>query len=266
MNIKRAVLAFVVLAILYGIAAQVGGPYLPRRVWWIAHHVDNVELLPTYASLADETAFLVQSGILPRGVVVSTGRVLTGLLVGVIVGAAAGLAMAQMTHVDDILSPWVTLVRYTPALALLPLYVLWFGLGETSRVLLVATAVSPVMLLGVYQGVRAIPHVYLDAATLLGAPGSMILRRVILPGALPHILTSFRIALALAWVTIVAAELVAPTIPSLGYLLAVAAAFPRVPTIIVGIATIGGLVLLWDAVTLGFYRAATQWMPRRVED
>ncbi len=266
MNLKRAVLAFAALAILYGVAAQVVGPYLPRRVWWIAHHVDNVELLPTYASLADETVFLVQSGILPRGVVVSTGRVLTGLLVGVVVGVAAGLSMARMTHLDDILSPWVALVRYTPALALLPLYVLWFGLGETSRVLLVATAVGPVMLLGAYQGVRTIPRVHLDAATLLGAPGSMILRRVILPGALPHILASFRIALGLAWVTLVAAELVAPTIPSLGYLLAVAAAFPRVPTIIVGIATIGALVLLSDAITLSFYRAATQWMPRRVED
>ena len=266
MNFKRAVLAFAVLAILYGVAAQVGSPYLPRRVWWIAHHVDDVELLPTYASLADETVFLVRSGILPQGVVVSTGRVLAGLLVGVVIGVAAGLAMASRSHVDDILSPWVALVRYTPALALLPLYVLWFGLGEPSKVLLVATAVGPVMLLGAYQGVRAIPRVHLDAATLLGAPGSMILRRVVLPGALPHILSSFRIALALAWVTIVAAELVAPTIPSLGYLLAVAAAFPRVPTIIVGIATIGGLVLLSDAITLAFYRAATQWMPRRVED
>ncbi len=266
MNIKRAVLTFVVLAVLYGVTAQVGRAYLPQRVWWIAHHIDNVELLPTYASLADETVFLVQSGILPQGVIVSTGRVLTGLLVGVIIGVAAGLAMAGIRHVDEILNPWITLVRFTPALALLPLYVLWFGLGETSRVLLVATAVGPVMVLGAYQGVRAIPHVYLDAATLLGAPSRTILRRVILPAALPHILTSFRIAVGLAWVTLVAAELVAPTIPSLGYLLAVAAAFPRVPTIIVGISTIGGLVLLSDALTLGFYRAATQWMPRRVED
>jgi ABC-type nitrate/sulfonate/bicarbonate transport system permease component len=266
MNLKRAALAFAVLAILYGVAAQIGAQYLPHRVWWIAHHVDDVELLPTYGSLADETAFLIRSGVLPRGVVVSTGRVLAGLLLGVVIGVAAGLSMAWARHVDDVLSPWVTLVRYTPALALLPLYVLWFGLGETSKVLLVATAVSPVMLLGAYQGVRAIPHVYLDAATLLGASGGVILRRVVLPGALPTIVASFRIALGLAWVTIVAAELVAPTIPSLGYLLAVAAAFPRVPTIVVGIATIGGLVLLSDAVTLSVYRVATQWMPRRVED
>jgi ABC-type nitrate/sulfonate/bicarbonate transport system permease component len=228
--------------------------------------VDDVELLPTYGSLADEAAFLIQSGVLPRGVVVSTGRVLAGLLVGVVIGMVAGLSMAKARHIDDVLSPWVTLVRYTPALALLPLYVLWFGLGETSKVLLVATAVSPVMLLGAYQGVRAIPRVYLDAATLLGASAGMVLRRVVLPGALPTIVASFRIALGLAWVTIVAAELVAPTIPSLGYLLAVAAAFPRVPTIVVGIVTIGGLVLLSDAVTLGFYRVATEWMPRRVED
>lgn len=266
MNVKRAVLAFAVLAIVYGLTAQIGGQYLPRRVWWIAHHVDDVELLPTYASLVEETSFLIRSGVLPQGVVVSTGRVMTGLLIGVVIGMAGGLAMAWRSRVDDVLSPWVALARYTPALAVLPLYVLWFGTGEISKMLLVATAVSPVMLLGVYQAARSIPRVYLDTATLLGASGGMILRRVVLPGALPAMVASFRIAVGLAWATIVAAELVSPTIPSLGYLLAVAAAFPRVPTIVVGIATIGGLVLLSDAATLGIYRASSRWMPRRIED
>lgn len=265
MNLRRAVLALAVLAAMYGVAAQFANPYLPRRIWWTVHYIEDVELLPTYASLVEETAFLVRSGTLPRSVVVSTGRVLTGLLLGVIAGAPLGLAMARASQVESVLSPWVTLVRFTPALGLLPLYVLWFGFGEASKVLLIATAVSPVMLVGAYQGARGIPRVYLEAATLLGAPGGMILRRVVVPGALPHIFASFRVALGLAWVTIVVAELIDPKMPSLGYLLTLAAAFPRVPTIVVGIGTIGGLVLVSDAVAIGLYHSATQWMKRRVE-
>lgn len=266
MRLRRALVTFAVLAALYGLAAQIGGRYLPRRIWWTVHYIDDVELLPTYRSLLDETLFLVRSGTLPRAVMVSTTRVLAGLLLGSIVGVPVGAAMAGASRVDAVLTPWVTLFRYTPALGLLPLYVLWFGVGEVSKVLLIATAVGGVMVVGTYQAVRLIPRIHLEAAALLGAPGGMIMRRVAMPAMLPHIVASLRIAVGLAWVTVVAAELINPTMPSLGYLLTLAAAFPRVPTIIVGIGTIGGLVLLSDAVAIGLYDASTRWMKRRGDD
>ena len=90
--------------------------------------------------------------------------------------------------------------RFTPALALLPLYVIWFGYGESSKVLLIATNVAVITMLGAHQGVRGVPRVYLDAASALGADRWLQFRKVILPAALPKILTSIRVATGLAWV------------------------------------------------------------------
>ena len=87
-------------------------------------------------------------------------------------------------------------------------------------------------------------------------------RKIVLPAALPHIFTSLRIALGLAWVTIVVAELIDAKMPSLGYLLTLAGAYPRVPTMVVGIATIGALVLLFDLVAMSLHFGATRWMRR----
>jgi NitT/TauT family transport system permease protein len=134
-----------------------------------------------------------------------------------------------------------------------------------SKVGLIATGVAVVTLQGAYQGVRGIPRVYWDSAASLGAPRRLLVRRIILPAALPQILASLRIAVGLAWVTVVVAELIKPTMPSLGYLLALAGAYPRVPTIMIALATIGLLVLISDGLTLMAYRWATRWMRRRHE-
>jgi ABC-type nitrate/sulfonate/bicarbonate transport system permease component len=120
-----------------------------------------------------------------------------------------------------------------------------------------------VTLQGAFQGVRGIPRVYWEAAAALSAPRNLVLRRIVLPAAMPQILASVRIAIALAWMTVVAAELIKPSMPSLGYLLALAGAYPRVPTIIIALGTIALLVLVSDGLTLAAYRWTTRWMRRR---
>lgn len=262
-RVRRAVLAFAVLAVVYGIAAHAGREVLPRRVWMSVHYLENVELVPTYGSLAEEAVFLVRAGILQNGIVVSGLRVLGGLALGALVGVPLGLAMAWAPAVGSFLEPWVALFRFTPALALLPLYVTWFGLGETSRILLIATGVAVVMLHGAFEGVRGVPRIYLDAARAFGASRGTVFRRVVLPAALPHVVASLRIATGLAWITIVVAELVRPTMPSLGYLLALSGGYAHVPAMVVTIATIGGLVLVSDTAAVFGYLRATRWMRRR---
>lgn len=264
-RLRRGLVGLLGLVALYGLAAQIGSGRLPTTVYLAPHEIEGVELLPTYSSLAEEATFLVQAGILQSGVAVSTLRVLIGLLLGSLVGIALGLAMGWAAGLEYVLEPWVVLLRFTPALALLPLYVLWFGLGEMSKVGLIATGVAVVTLQGAYQGVRGIPRVYWDAAASLGAPRRLLVRRIILPAALPQILASLRIAIGLAWVTVVVAELIKPTMPSLGYLLALAGAYPRVPTIMIALAAIGLLVLISDGLTLVAYRWATRWVRRRHE-
>jgi ABC-type nitrate/sulfonate/bicarbonate transport system permease component len=251
---RRAIVALLALAVLYGIAAWIGRGRLPERVWVGAHYVENVELLPTLRSLAEEGAFLVESNILAGSVAVSTRRVLAGLVLGLLTGWTA--------RGESLVDPWLTLFRFTPALALLPLYVIWFGYGETSKVLLIATNVAVITLMGAHQGVRGVPRVYLDAAASLGAGRWLRFRKIVLPAAFPSVFASVRIAAGLAWVTIVVAEMVDPTMPSLGYLLALAGEYPRVPTMLLALATVGVLVLAFDMLALLLHARATRWMRR----
>jgi NitT/TauT family transport system permease protein len=259
---RRAVVALLAAAVLYGVAAEIGRGRLPDRIWMGAHYVENIQLLPTWRSLAEEGAFLVESEILVGSIAVSTRRVLIGLVLGSLVGILLGLLTGWATRVEYLADPWVTFFRFTPALALLPLYVVWFGYGETSKVLLIATNVAVITLLGAHQGVRGVPRVYLDAAASLGAGGWLRFRKIVLPAAFPSIFASVRIAVGLAWVTIVVAELIDARMPSLGYLLALAGAYPRVPTMLIGIATVGALVLVFDMLALLLHARVTRWMRR----
>ena len=261
-RIRRAALALVALALVYGIAAEVGHGRLPTRIWMGAHFVDNVQLLPTWRSLAEEGAFLLESRILPDSIVVSSRRVLAGLVLGSVVGILLGLATGWAASVQYLADPWVAFFRFTPALALLPLFVVWFGYGETSKVLLIAAGVAVITLLGAHHGVRGVPRVYLDAAKALGAGPGLRFRKIVLPLAFPSIFASVRIAAGLAWVTIVVAELIDARMPSLGYLLALSGAYPRVPTMLMAIATVGALVLIFDLAALLLHARATRWMRR----
>ena len=261
-RVRRAIIGLVALTALYGLAAEIGHGRLPTRLWMGSHYVDNVQLLPTFRSLGEEGTFLLESRILPDSVVASSRRVLLGLLVGSLAGILLGLATGWATRLEYLTDPWVTFFRFTPALALLPLFVVWFGYGEASKVLLIAASVSVITLLGAHHGVRRVPRVYLDAAAALGASPGLRFRKIILPLAFPSIFSSVRIAAGLAWVTIVVAELIDARMPSLGYLLALSGAYPRVPTMMIGIATIGALVLVFDLAALLLHARATRWMRR----
>jgi ABC-type nitrate/sulfonate/bicarbonate transport system permease component len=259
---RRALLALAALALLYGVASELGRYWLPHRIWLAPHYVEDAELLPPYGSLAEELAFLLQSGILVSSAAVSAGRVLAGVVLGSAVGIVLGVATGRRPRLEYLADPWVTFFRFTPALALLPLYVLWFGYGESSKVLLIATNVAVVVLLGAQHAVRSVPRVYLEAAASLGASRGLVLRRIVLPMSFPGVFASIRVAVGLAWVTIVVAELINPRMPSLGYLLTLSGAYPRVASMLIAIGTIGALVLAFDAVALLLHARVTRWMGR----
>jgi ABC-type nitrate/sulfonate/bicarbonate transport system permease component len=129
-------------------------------------------------------------------------------------------------------------------------------------VMLIATGVGVVMVTATYQGVREVREVHLRAARMLGAGGALLLRRVVLPAALPHLFDGLRVAIAVGWAIIVAAELVgAPA--GLGYLLVTAREYLNIPLVLVVVAHIGAAAFLMDAVLMAAHGRLTQWMPRR---
>ncbi|SQB21755.1 taurine ABC transporter permease [Citrobacter koseri] len=141
----------------------------------------------------------------------SLTRILLALLAAVIIGIPVGIAMGLSPTIRGILDPIIELYRPVPPLAYLPLMVIWFGIGETSKILLIYLAIFAPVAMSALAGVKSAQQVRIRAAQSLGAGRVQVLWFVILPGALPEILTGLRIGLGVGWSTLVAAELIAAT-------------------------------------------------------
>ncbi|WP_270305377.1 taurine ABC transporter permease TauC [Enterobacter cloacae] len=167
----------------------------------------------------------------------SLARILVALLAAVIIGIPVGIAMGLSPTVRGILDPLIELYRPVPPLAYLPLMVIWFGIGETSKILLIYLAIFAPVAMSALAGVKSAQQVRIRAAQSLGASRTQVLLFVILPGALPEILTGLRIGLGVGWSTLVAAELIAAT-RGLGFMVQSAGEFLATDVVLAGIAVI----------------------------
>ena len=191
----------------------------------------------------------------------SLGRVFAALLLALVVGVPAGIAIGISTVGRGILDPLIEFLRPLPPLAYLPLIVIWFGIGEPSKVLVIAIAMLAPISISTAAGVRAAPADRVNAARALGAGRRQVLWLVILPGALPAILTGLRIALGTGWTTLVAAELVAAT-SGLGFMIQSAAQFLVTDVVIMGILVIAAIAILLETLIRWIERALVPWAGR----
>ncbi len=167
----------------------------------------------------------------------SLTRMLVALFFAALIGIPVGIAMGLSPAVRGLLDPLIELYRPVPPLAYLPLMVIWFGIGETSKILLIYLAIFAPVTLSTLAGVKNTQQVRIRAAQALGATRWQLLRFVILPGALPEILTGLRIGLGVGWSTLVAAELIAAT-RGLGFMVQSAGEFLATDVVLAGIAVI----------------------------
>ncbi|MFE3838186.1 ABC transporter permease subunit [Pseudogemmobacter sonorensis] len=187
-------------------------------------------------------------------VVISAGRVFGAFALACVIGIPLGLAMGMNPTMRGIFDPFLEFYRPIPPLAYLPLMIIWFGIGESSKVMLIFLSVLAPVTLGARSGVRSAAIEQIHAAYSLGASRSQVLREVILPSALPEILTAMRIGVGFGWTTLVAAEMVAAT-SGLGYMVLSASQFLQTSTVIVGIVLIALIAWVFDM--------AMRWMERR---
>lgn len=150
----------------------------------------------------------IMSGALWANSLGSLQRLGGGLLIGTLGGIALGVAMATRPAIDAIFNVPVQVIRAIPPIAWIGFAILWFGLGSKPAIFLIALGVVFPILLNTYAGVRQTDLIFIRAATSLGASGWMLFRNVVLPAALPSILTGFRVSVGLAWVLVVVGELV----------------------------------------------------------
>ena len=168
----------------------------------------------------------------------SVSRVLAGVFFGCLVGIPLGLAMGLSTIMRGFFDPIVEFMRPIPPLALIPLMIIWFGIGEQSKVILLSLATVFIMTLAARAGVSSVRVSKVHAAYSLGASKWQILRHVILPNALPEIFTGVRTAMGVCWATVVAAELVAANV-GVGFMIMAASKFMSSDLVVLGVIIIG---------------------------
>ncbi len=188
----------------------------------------------------------------------SLARIVVALLAATIIGIPVGIAMGLSPTVGGILDPLIELYRPVPPLAYLPLMVIWFGIGETSKVLLIYLAIFAPVAMSALAGVKSAQQVRIRAAQSLGASRTQVLWLVILPGGLPEILTGLRIGLGVGWSTLVAAELIAAT-RGLGFMVQSAGEFLATDVVLAGIAVIAIIAFGLELGLRALQRRLTPW-------
>lgn len=186
---------------------------------------------------------------------VSASRIVGGWVVGVVAGIAIGGLMASLRPVRFLLDPLIEITRPLPPLAFIPLFIVWFGIGELPKFLLILVGVVPIMIIATVSALDTVPTELLQAGRSLGASPIWALVTVRLRAALPPIITGMRIAMGGAWTSIVAVELIAAT-SGLGYLINNAGVNLQTPLVISGILAISVLGIAFDGLLRLLHRLA----------
>ena len=212
-------------------------------LWWAVTASELIEplFLPPPAAVLQKGWLLATQGYMEstlwQHLGASLGRIGLALLFAVLTAIPVGIAIGHNRIARGILDPLIEFYRPIPPLAYLPLIVIWCGIGELSKVLLIYLAIFAPIAIATATGVRNVDSAKLRAAQSLGASRAQLVRHVILPGALPDILTGVRIGLGVGWSTLVAAELIAAT-SGLGFMVQSAAQFLVTDVVVLGILVI----------------------------
>ena len=198
------------------------------------------------------------SGELIRDTISSMYRVVAGFVVGAGLALPLGLSLGSSQRVYAWLNPLIQVLRPIPPIAYIPLSILWFGVGDTQNQFIIFLGIFFPILLNTIAGVKSVEHNLVRAARCLGGGEAAVLRRVVLPAALPQIVTGIRIGLGFGWMALVAAELIGAS-SGLGFLINDARTLLRTDIVIVGMIAIGLVGLALDLLVREASRRALPW-------
>jgi len=203
---------------------------------------------------------MLVSGELPMNMLVSLGRAISGLVIGVTLGSALAIVAGLSRAGENAVDPPIQMLRTLPSLALSPLFIVWFGIGETPKIALIVLGTTFPIYLNLYNGIRGVDPKLIEAARSFGLKGWDLIVDVVLPGALPAFLLGLRFALAGSWLILVVAEQINAS-AGLGYLINNARDFSRTDVIVVCLVVYALLGLGADAIVRAFERHALAWRP-----
>jgi len=237
-------------------------PVLLLALWQAASRFGwlSSRILPEPLAVLNAFWTLAQSGELYRHVSVSLGRAVYGFVVGGGLGLLLGLLTGTFRSAETLLDTTLQMVRNIPALALIPLVILWFGIEETAKLFLVAIGVFFPVYLNTFHGIRSVDKDLIEMARSYGLSGWPLYRDVILPGALPSILVGVRFSLGLVWVLLIVAETISAQ-AGIGYMTMNAREFLQTDVVLVGILLYALLGKLADLLSRGLERHWLRWHP-----
>jgi len=233
-------------------------------IWWLVTAAGWIKplFLPAPAAVLAQFGDVAINGFggstLLEHTLWSLYRVFGAFLLACVTAIPIGIAMGVNRVARGVFDPPIEFYRPIPPLAYLPLIIIWFGIGDLGKIILIYLAVFAPMALNARAGVRSVALEQIHAAYSLGATRMQVIRHVILPAALPEILTGMRIGIGFGWTTLVAAEMVAAT-AGLGYMVLNAAEFLVTDVVIMGIVVIGILAFLFDLLMRWIERKVVPW-------
>ena len=184
-------------------------------------------------------------------------RVLVGFVLAIVVGLPLGILMARFKRVENFFMPLVSALMPIPSFSLVPLFMLWFGIGNVATIAIVFYAATIPMLLNTWTGVRSVNPLWLRAASAMGADEQRLFWKVIIPGALPFIITGFRQTFLRCWIAVVGAEMIAASDWGLGWVIFDAKEFLNADIMMSSIIVIGAIGFVFERVVFGSLERAT---------
>ncbi len=243
--------------------ALILAPWLLLLAAWYALHYSglvNPALVPTPHEVAARFVELMRDR-LPLDIIMSTRRVFVGVISGIVLAVPVGFVLGWYRTIRTFIDPVINFFRALPPIALIPLVIVYFGVDELAKTVILFYASFFAGVIVMYEGISQISPIYVRVARTLGATDFEIFRKVIIPMAVPHMLTALRVALGVAWATLVASELIAAQ-QGLGALIQNAGSFFQLDIIYVGIICIGFIALLMDLALRLATRRLVSWQER----
>ena len=239
----RTLISLALFAVLYEAVARSG---------WFAQ-----ALVPTLPVIADRLYSMLADGSMGNHALNTLYRVFAGLALAAMFGLVLGFLMARYRPVERFFLPLVSAFMPIPSLAWAPVFILWFGLGNVSTILVVFYAASFPMLLNTWTGARAVNPLWLRAAGSMGASGTAMFWKVVVPGASPFIITGLRLAFQRAWIAVVGAEMLAASAFGLGWVIFDAKEFLNADIMLSSLLVIGAIGLVFERLVFGTLERTT---------
>ncbi|WP_405444297.1 ABC transporter permease subunit [Streptomyces avidinii] len=241
---------------------RTAGPLLLLALWQLASSLGwlPADTLAPPSTIAAAGADLIEDGTLPGAMAVSLQRVAIGLVIGGTAGTVLALLSGLSRLGEDLIDASVQMLRTVPWVGLIPLFIIWMGIGEAPKVALIALGTAFHLYLNVYAGIRGVDEQLIEAGGALGLGRWGLVRHVVLPGALPGFMTGLRYSLATAWLALVFGESINAD-AGIGFLMNQAREFFRTDVIVVCLVVYAFLGLTADLVVRTLERLLLQWRP-----